>query len=101
MDEESGQQKRWSYTIAEKMDGIKKLKQNNGLVSKTARELNVNNRVLRDWRDNKEKLANSSKKLSVRKIGCGRKAFFPELEKCVFKWLQSERIDHRRAVSYR
>jgi transposase-like protein len=87
--------KRKSYTLDEKVAAIKKLKELNGKIAKTSRELNIDRKCLREWRDNEEKLVNL---LHKRKQ---RKAFFKELEEKLLMWVKSERLDKKNIVNYR
>ncbi len=49
-------------------------------------------RHYREWKCNEEKFFNMSKKNTKRRCpGGGNKAFWPELEEHLFKWVQIER----------
>jgi hypothetical protein len=80
------------FHINEKVAAITKLKELNGNIAKTSRELNIDRKCLRELRDNEEKLVILPHKRKLRKIGCGRKAFFKELEEKLFIWVKSERL---------
>jgi hypothetical protein len=62
--------------------------------------LNIDRKCLREWRDDEEKIVNLPHKRKLRKIGCGRKAFFKELEEKLFIWVKSERLDKKNIVNY-
>jgi transposase-like protein len=94
--------KRKSYTLNEKIDAMKRLKELNGNVSKASRQLEISRKNIRRWRDNEGKLANANKQRSRRRLGGGgRKCFWPELESRLFEWFKVERIDNRNVVNYR
>jgi len=47
------------------------------------------------------KLMSIENKKETRKVGCGRKAFYPDLEKILFQLFKIQRIDNRNLVNYR
>ena len=89
-----------SYTIQDKLSALAKIKEFNGNIAKVSRELNIDRKCLREWRNNEEKIVNLPHKRKLRKIGCGRKPFFKELEDKLI-WVKLERMDKRNIVNYR
>ena len=90
-----------SYTIQDKISVLAKIKEFNGNIAKVLRELNIDRKCLREWRNNKEKIIYLPHKRKLRKIGCGRKPFFKKLEEKLFIWVKLERMDNRNIVNYR
>ena len=72
--------KRRSYTIQDKISALAKIKEFNGNIAKVSRKLNIDRKCLCEWRNNEEKIVNLPHKRKLRKIGCGRKPFFKQLE---------------------
>ncbi|KAI5152361.1 hypothetical protein ENBRE01_3223 [Enteropsectra breve] len=91
---------RKSYTVKEKLKAIKKLKEERGNISKVARELEITNKMLRDWRNNEDKLLQSSAKHTLRSIGSGRRMLYQEIEAKLLAWVYDERNAHKRIISF-
>ena len=91
---------RKSYTIEEKIEILRKLRLNEGNVSKVSRETQIPSKCIRTWRDEEDKLLESFSKRTSRKIGAGRKPKFPQLELELKDWLTIERRENKRIISY-
>jgi len=77
--------KRKSYTLRDKLNALKLLKEFNGNISKTSRGLNVDRKQLRVWRENESKIVNSNNKQKSRRCpDGGRKPFWQQLENILF-----------------
>ncbi|KAI5151674.1 hypothetical protein ENBRE01_2304 [Enteropsectra breve] len=91
---------RKSYTVKEKLKAIKKSKEEQGNMSKVARELEITNKMLRDWRTNEDKLFQSSAKHTLRSIGSGKRMLYQEIEVKLLEWVYDERNTHKGIISF-
>lgn len=96
----STKSKRICYTIADKIEVIKKVKVTNNL-SAVSRQLNVDWKTIRGWVQMESELVNMQNKKKRRRIGGGRKPFFPQIEEQLYKWFKSERLYKKCVVNYR
>lgn len=93
--------RRKSYTIKDKVMALNKLSDCGGNIAEAARQLGIDRKCLRNWRDNKASLLNSKKPVISRRLTVtGRKSFYPELEDKLFEWIKEERGIHKTIVSY-
>jgi transposase-like protein len=92
--------KRKCYTIADKIAAIRQVKVTNNL-SAVSRELNIDRKTLREWVHNESELVNMQNRKKRRRIGGGRKPFFPQIEEQLYEWFKSERLDKKCVVNYR
>ncbi len=93
---------RKSYTISEKLNALKVLKEFSGNIAKTSRQTNMDRKQIRELRNQENLLLNSSSIKQRRRLnGGGRKEFFPKLESDLIDWLRTERINNKNIVSYR
>ena len=104
MNEDSTRRKRKSYTIFEKLKGVKavedvKTRYGNNL-SSAGRAMNIGRKQLRTWIADEDKLRRCTKKQKSRRLaGAGRKPLFPEIETQLLVWIKTERT-MRRNISW-
>ncbi|KAI5152846.1 hypothetical protein ENBRE01_3057 [Enteropsectra breve] len=92
--------KRQSYTVKYKLAALSLLRSNLNNISKTAFQLKITCKMLRDWK-NKESLLNSSAVSAQSKsIGSGRKPLYIELETKLKEWVTVERRVYKRLINY-
>ena len=91
---------RRSYTVKVKLDALEKLRENNGNISLTARDIGITNKMLRDWRNNERSLTDSKFKTTVRKLGSRANPEWPILEERLKDWVKEARSKYKRIVSY-
>jgi transposase-like protein len=91
--------KRKCYTIADKIEAIKKVKETNNL-SAVSRQLKVDRKIIRGWVQTESELVNMQNKKKKRRIGRGRKPSFPQIEEQLYEWFKSERLDKKWVVNY-
>jgi len=91
---------RKSYSVAQKLAAVKKLNELNGNLSAASRELGIDRKNLRKWKQALPELGKATNKQAARRAGCGRKAFWPEIETELIKWVRDQRND-KLIVNYR
>jgi transposase-like protein len=71
--------KRKSFTVKEKLEAVKKLRDHDGNISLTARNIGISTKMLRNWQNNEQHFVKSKKTVTL-KIGSGFKFGFQALK---------------------
>ena len=82
---------RKSYTLLFKSEALKKLDENGDNIMKTASELGVCCKMIRDWKSKSHLILSGEFKRENRRIGTGPKPKWPHLEKELSSWIVDER----------
>lgn len=88
-----------SYTIASKRDALKKLDANSGNIRRTARECKVSHKMIRDWRDKSSIILSGEFDRHNRRMGCGLRPQWPDIESKLVEWIHEER-EKEKCVKY-
>jgi hypothetical protein len=91
--------KKKSYTLKEKLEGLQKLRANNGNISMTALDLQITRKMLRNWRKDEDKMLRQNNIKTTKRM-CGESSpKWPELEKMLVDWVNIERGERKRIIS--
>ena len=82
-----------SYTISDKLDAVKKLKELSGNLSAASRELGIDRKPLREWCTKESELTNMPDKKGRRQLGGGRRPKHRDLETELLKWVVDQRAN--------
>lgn len=78
-----------------KLNAVKLLESNNFNIRKTSIELNVDRKCIRSWLKQKVSLITCKNKRFKKKIGSGRRCFYPSIEKKLSIFINERRVNKR------
>ena len=89
-----------SYTVEQKLISLRQLREEyGGNISLASRELGIDQKRIREWRDKESSLVGATDKKRRRACGSGCKAKFPEVEERLYRWFLTQR-EKRLNVNY-
>ena len=92
--------KQRAYSIAEKLNAVKRVKELSGNLSAASRELGIDRKRLREWRNKESEFTNMTDKRRKRRIGGGRHPMHAELKNKLCRWVSNQR-SKKIIVNYR
>jgi hypothetical protein len=87
------------HTLQEKLEGLQKLRDNDGNVTLTALELHITRKMLRNWRKDELKMLQQNNIKTSKRMNGGSSPKWPEIENKLVEWVKVERGEKKRIIS--